>query len=168
MNPLQKYHTPSSLARLFEISDGHPVEWSESDLPDIFYHQLSASLLNDLRPDANIIQSLGLKGDVKDEPPLHTFGDLLSHPSPPLALLKLAKDFAKLADDRPDDPLPPTVATTLYLLLIAAALVRCNERITAMSNTELRSALEWLEGHPWLNESMRQLALDAKAKNGVY
>ena len=153
-------HNPR-LARLFEFGMGKQIDWRNDELADILREQLVSPLLADLRPLASQLDSLGLKSMSSSNPPLNTFGDLLRHPHPTLSLLSLAKDFAKTADGRLEDPLPPAVASALYTSIIAAAIVRHESKITAMDDAELRAGLEWVQNQDWIDDFMRQLARSA-------
>ena len=152
------------LARLFEFAMGEPTDWDEEELGDVLRHQLKTSLLADLRPLASEIDALGLVTVSSAMPPPDTFDDLLGHPKPNLALLRLAKDFAKTADNRLEDPLPTAVARALYISIIAAAIVRHAEKISVMSDAELRSGFEWILAREWITEPLRQLARNALAE----
>ena len=151
------------LARLFEVGSGAVIGWDKSDLAEIFEHQLRSPLLPDLRPSADRIQSLGLAGRSNAGVPLKTFGDLLAHPAPPLPLLQLAKDFAKTADQRADHPLRAEVASALYELTIAAAILRHRTKMTTMAPADLKKGLEWTQQQPWIGIPFRQMAADALA-----
>jgi len=151
----------SRLGRLFELGLGEPIHWSDEELADILRHQLRSSLLAELKPLASQVEPLGLAGNSPGVPPLNTFEDLLNHPSPNPMLLRIAKDFAKTADNRFDHGLPPAVATALYMCLIAAGIVRGVGKITLMDDSELRTGLEWVQNQAWIDESKRQLAADA-------
>ena len=151
------------LEHLLAIGTGDFVDWGDRELADILQHQLQAPLLADLRPHASQIQSLGLENRGPDAMPLDTFGDLLSHPCPTLDLLRLAKDFAKGADSRINDPLPAAIAQALYLLVIAAALLAHGERITSMDDAALREGLAWVASQKWVDRSQRRIAANALA-----
>ena len=156
-------HDNSRLDRLFELGMGQPVAWDDWELAAILRHQLTVSLLADLKPLASQLQHIGLASQSAGGGPPQTFADLLRHPKPNLALLRLAKDFAKTADARLEDPLPSPVTTALYLSVIAAALVRHSERISAMTDSELRAGFEWTASQPWIGARLRQLARRAVA-----
>ena len=151
------------LARFFEIASGKTVGWDDRELFDIFHHQLRAPLLADLRPLASELKSLGLSDVATCDPPLTTFADLLNHPCPKLSLLNLAKDFAKAADSRLETPLPSPVATALYILIIAAALVIHGKKITDMDHTAMQNGLTWVEHQDWIDATLRELAARAMA-----
>src|SRR5205823_4989142 len=88
-------------------------------------------------------------------PPLNSFGDLLSHPRPPLELLELTKEFAKTSDTRASSPLPPEVATVLYYAAIVAARLRHGAGITGLGARDLRDGIAWALRQPWLDGRVR-------------
>lgn len=92
-----------------------------------------------------------------------TFGRLFAHPQPPLVLLQQVKDFAKAHRDSPQSYYPRPLATLLYYASIAAALVRCGERITAMNDDQLREAFAWGLAQPWNREPLVSLLREAAA-----
>jgi hypothetical protein len=148
--------TADQLDSLFALTAAQPHPWTDQDLAALFLHQLSAPLSHDLRINP------------ADLPPnIRSFGDLLSHPTPPLDLLNRAKDFAKRSDSRPDAPLPPELATTLYYATLAAAFVRLNQRISALPPEQLHAGFQWAQSQPWLPphiHTLFQSALNATAE----
>jgi hypothetical protein len=94
---------------------------------------------------------------------LSSFADLFNHPAPSLALLQLVKDFAKANRNHPESGLPREIATALYFASIAAALVRLDERISQLPDTELQRGLRWTQEQKWLDEKTRTL-LDGALK----
>ena len=99
----------------------------------------------------------------KGEEPLRTFGDLLHHRQPPLELLELTKRFAKDCRKHPDGSLPDEIATALYFLSIAAAIVKCGRRITGMDDQSLAYSLDWTLKQAWLDEPLGELLQAALA-----
>jgi len=151
------------LARLISIGKGDFVGWDEADLAAILQMQLRAPLLGTLKPTASEIQKIMEREHLPGSALPQTVRELLVHPHPPLSLLRRAKDFAKTADSG-KDPLPPLVATALYLSAIAAAFVRHSKRVTTMNDTELRGSLQWITEQAWIDPSLRTLSGDAVAK----
>jgi hypothetical protein len=97
---------------------------------------------------------------------LKSFADLFHHPSPPVELLELTKDFAKANMDHAQSSLPHEVAAALYYTSIAAALVRLGARISRLPEGELRRGLLWTGEQAWLDEETKQLLLQAAGKMG--
>jgi len=150
----------SGVARLLKIGAGDRARWEPLELAHIFQHQMEAPLLDDLRCDVSQMQAIApLLRDVGT--PIVTFKDLLLHPSPPVSLLCMLKDFAKTADKGADDPLPPAIATSLYLLAIAAAMAKRSERITSLDNEELSRSFQWILDQNWLPLEMHKVVTSA-------
>jgi hypothetical protein len=78
-------------------------------------------------------------------------------------LLRRAKLFAKACKLDADGPLPEEVATVLYFALIAAALIRCNERISRLDDVALVAAMRWVLGKEWVEDSVHALMRDTLA-----
>jgi hypothetical protein len=147
------------LATLLDISpdDGDGTLWRDEDLGVVLRHQLSAPMGVDLvnleRGAARRVRALAESQGLA----LKSFGDLLTHPNPPVELLRLTKDFAKACRLSPRGPMPREIATVLYFASIAAALVRCRHRNTNLSNDALADWLRWVCSCPWLDESTRAI-----------
>jgi hypothetical protein len=133
---------PRRLASLFGLDESGRHIWQADELAHILAHQLSTPLFF----DASRLASLTVEGQS-----LRSFGDLFRHPSPPLDLLRLTKDFAKESDARGEDPLPPEIATVLYYGVIAVALVRHGRRISSLDDGRLCEGIEWVLGQPWVD-----------------
>jgi hypothetical protein len=153
--------------RLFDLlglgEDDGP-QWGPDELAAIFRHQMSAPVLVDLggfepQKAARLRVLTEAQGLL-----VRSFADLFRHPSPPLELLRLTKDFAKANLNHPEALLPPEIATVLYYASLAAALVKRNERITRLSNADLREGLTRAVMHPWLDEETKQLLIEALRK----
>jgi hypothetical protein len=100
--------------------------------------------------------------DSRQENPCpKSFGELLRQPQPRLDLLEIAKDHAKAAGKQGGPGFPPEVWKVVYLGSIAAALARCGQRITTLSDKELQKAFHWLQEQPWVPEEIRTLATAA-------
>jgi hypothetical protein len=78
-------------------------------------------------------------------------------------VLRQANDFAKHHRKDQNSPLPREISTMLYYASIAAALTRCGQRITALSDTELCKAIEWAASQPWVDETTRALLQEGQA-----
>ena len=151
---------PSRLAALLGRA-GEPPPWGADDLAAILAHPLRAPVLFDLHRVPG-------PGGAAPDPwadaaarQIHSFGDLLAHPNPPLALLVMTKAFAKTADAG-DAPLPGEVASVLYFAAIAAALVRAGERITALGDRAIADGTAWALRQPWLAAELRPLFAQAQ------
>ena len=72
-----------------------------------------------------------------------TLGELLLHPSPPVDLLLLVKQFAKLAHHSLASALPHELLSALYHASSVAAMVRSGRRISRLTNEAMRRGLIW-------------------------
>ncbi len=150
---------PATLARAFVI-DLEAEPWAPRDTAAMLEHQLAAPLDFDLRQIYGISKATIDELVTEAEPPILNFGDLLQHDRPPLALLQLAKDFAKSRYlDVPAD-FPRDVALLLYYGLIAAALARHGQRITRLEDHALHRGLQWAADHAACPATLRQVLRD--------
>jgi len=153
---------PERLSAVLHAADGQGRLWQPSELAAIFKHQMSAPVGVDLG-----VVGPALSGKLRvlcdaEGLLLRSFSDLLHHPAPPLELLELIKDFAKLHRSSAESELPNEIATALYFLSIAASLVRCGKRITRLSDEALNDGFAWLAEQAWLDESGRRLVSEAR------
>lgn len=136
---------PGQLARLVAAVEGKDGQWLKVELGSILRHQLAARAW----PANENVNQL--------DAPIRSFKELFLHLQPPLELLKQTKDFAKAQREHPNSFLPKEVATVLYYASIVAARLRLGERITSLTDAELRQGVEWSLELPWLVESMQPL-----------
>ena len=145
------------VARLVDATANDQELWRPEEFGAIFRHQLTAPLRTDL---GSLDPRLGEKlSDLRtpDGRPVMTFGDLLGHPAPPMALLDLVKQFAKQSGRVERGNLPPETATLLYYFVIGVALVRCGQRLTGLDSATLREGFQWARAQPWADEATREL-----------
>jgi len=74
------------------------------------------------------------------------------------------KAAAKSHIDHGASELPRDVATIIYYAAIASALTRCAERITTLTDDELRQGLRWVLACSWAGGRTKELmgqALDS-------
>src|SRR5205823_4807313 len=90
-------------------------------------------------------------------PPISSFRDLLFHPHPPLDLLQVVKEFAKIIPHHADYPIPQEIASVIYFAVIAVARQRCGQRITNLPDERLNDAARWALSQPWIDPDMRQI-----------
>lgn len=149
--------TAQKLSNLMLPEGGELPGWSTEDLAAMLRHQLQASLESDLVRTNTISPQdyAAIVSEAAQSP--RTFGELFSHPTPPLNLLKLVKDFAKLCRTDPDHPLPTEITMVLYHISVLLAQVRCATRISSLSNHKLRQGCEWVTAQAWVDPSLRRL-----------
>lgn len=129
--------------------------WSDADLKAIFGHQWSTPLTVDLSGlDATLADHVGMLASSQGLV-LSSFGDLLRHPNPPLALLELSKEFAKRSLYSPCPAIPHDIARVLYFTSIAAALAHCQHRITTLSDAEVATGIKWALACDWLTNDAK-------------
>jgi len=88
--------------------------------------------------------------------------DLLENSNPPLALLKLTKDFAKRTFREAEDSQLKEIAAALYYASYAAGLTRCGQRLGGMETLELRGGFDWALGRTWLDEQTKKLISEGR------
>jgi len=153
---------PQSLMSLMDLDLLGTQHWSREELGAILAHQLEAPLAGDLRRHV-----ADLEKELAQAPAqVRTFGQLLSHPQPPVKLLEGVKRFAKASRADPDSPLPDETATVLYFAAIVVAMLRCGQRITRMNDDALRYSLDWVCKQAWLDARSRALFDEARAALG--
>ncbi len=146
-----------SLSDLFDLR-ADDTEWEDGELNDILEHQLSVPL----------VQEFGESGDQKELNPVgkaeggdpvdsaQTFQDVFEAPEPDLQCLQRIKVFAQRSRASRGGPLPDDVAAVLYYASILIALIRCEKRITSLSNQELARGVRGLLSRGWLNTDRRE------------
>lgn len=92
-----------------------------------------------------------------------TIGDALRDEHPSLDTLKALKHWFNLQRFSPAGDVPPPLANGLYLLVLAAALTKCGQRITGLADTQFRSGLEWLAAQRWLAKDLQRIVLNAQS-----
>lgn len=153
------FETPLAGVRglLAQTADEEQACWSRDDLAAVFGHQWSAPLAVDLggleESLADRVRTLATAKGLL----LRSFGDLLRHKDPPLALLELSKEFAKRSLHSPHASIPHDVARVLYFASIAAALSRCERRITTLSDDEITEGISWALSRDWVTAGARDV-----------
>ena len=156
------------LATLMATGEARAELWRPDELAAVFRHQMSAPMLVDLGGfDPRTATRLRTLSEAQGLL-LKSFADLFHHPSPPVELLELVKDFAKANLDHPGSGLPGEIAAALYYTSIAAALVRLDARISQLPDADLQRGLRWAMEQGWLDEKTKELLAQAlkKVSNG--
>jgi hypothetical protein len=153
-----------ALAALMATGEERAKLWRPEDLAAIFRHQMSAPIVLDLGGfDDRTATKLKTLSDAHGLL-LKSFGDLFHHPSPPVELLELVKNFAKANLDHPESGLPGEIGSVLYYASISAALVHLDKRISQLPDSDLRRGLRSVAGQPWLDGKTKALFAEALKK----
>ncbi len=131
--------------------------WGDEDLGAVLRHQWAAPLAADLGGLEETSASRTTVLASSRSLVLGSFGNLLTHTQPPVELLALVKDFAKRCLSSPLSTVPHDVARVLYFASIASALIRCDQRITVLSDGELAAGMRWCLAQDWLNDDARDV-----------
>ena len=149
-----------------DLDEGLQGLWRPEELASIWRQQLLAAMQFDLSTAIPNATEISHKTESTQPDSLKTFGDLLHCPDPSLELLILVKNFGKIrrleaegrrkrqtvtqdAEGQSEWILPEEIATVLYFASIAAALIKCRERITSLDDRKLREGLEWALARKW-------------------
>ena len=152
---------PARLAILMSSDPSVGIAHQKSDFDAIWRHQLSSPLFSvEIDTPASVLGGEVSKGSAGGG--LKTFGDLLTHPHPPLEFLKKVKDFGKRHLLEPETLIPLDVARALYYLPIALAFLKHKIIISSLSNPDLRLGLSWLAAQCWLDSHSRAAAEEAR------
>ena len=155
---------PKRLVALMEAGAEGARLWLPEELAAIFQHQMQAPVLLDLGGfDPGTAVRLKTLSEAQGLI-LKSFSDLFHHPSPPLELLRLTKDFAKANLDHSESGLPSEIVSVLYYTSIAAALVRLDARISQLKGADLQRGLLWAKDQAWIDEETKALLLKAAEK----
>lgn len=159
----EKNIAPNQLAKLFSLRPAAEA-WTETDLRQIFAHQLRAELEFDLRDIVGIGKATVLDLRYNDDPAIITFADLLSHPQPPMPLLQLLKEFGKDIAHQVNSDMPADIGRVLYYAAIALALRRHQTRISSLSDDDLIRGLRWACELPWIPPTLSDLFTGVSTK----
>jgi hypothetical protein len=147
------------LARIFGAIGQAEACWLPEDLPDLLRYQWNAAIDFDLADVPCRDRDKTLTSAARSR--IRTFGELLLHPSPPVTLLKLAKDFFKNKAGSSKDPRPECqVAYLFYLLVILAARTRAGTAISSLADAELERGIKWALNQAWVQGAARDSMLE--------
>lgn len=139
--------SPAQLSQLLDVETA--PQWPQSDAAAALCHQLAAPLLPDVQ-SAPGAESWRLEALVAGRVGAESFQRQLTAIYPSRELLEAIKRFARFANDSVSHPLRGEGAMVLYYAAIAAAMMRCNARITQLSDDQLREGFGWASD--WLAE----------------
>lgn len=146
------------------IDDRPALDPREDELADMLRQQLAAPLTRELGAILGTSMAKSARRLLEPlDPPIESFGDLLRHPAPPLALLLFAKQFAKESVDHSTRPLPAPLARVLYQAVLAVAQQHGHE-ISGLSDAARREGVQWALGRPWLDPMLRELLQGAEER----
>ena len=152
----------SWLAQMMDLDAPDQPLWRPEELAAMLQHQLSAPLECDLGClGEQTVERLDVLRSAAS-PPITSFGDLLHHPSPPVELLELSKEFARACRARRDHLLPEEIAAMLYILSIVVARARCRRRISKLEDHALRHSVNWALEQSWVDEPTRALLREGR------
>jgi len=153
---------PASLARVLALDQPATDLWQQEETRAMWQNQLRAPLEADLNT-VNSSNASALRGTAKAAGfEGDTFEQLLHSSHPPLALLKLTKDFAKQTLDEAEDAQLKEIAAALYYTSYAAGIMRCAKRIGGMSSHDLKGGFEWAISRRWLDDKTKALISEAR------
>ncbi len=142
------------------MSEDTSDDWGGADLKAMLRHQL-ASPVSAVDQD-----SPAPPADAGSEDEGETFGALFACAAPAPETLAAVKDFAKRSQLDASHLLPEPVATVLYFAALAAALVRCDRRITRLDDQALRTGFTWTTEQAWVDVMLRRLCAEAVGRLG--
>jgi hypothetical protein len=149
--------SPGHLAELMQPVRKVHMNWTPADIESIYHHQLSTPINVELGQLDAVTANRVREICAADGLLLSGIGDLLGHRNPPVDLLIIIKDFAKASMEHPESPLPTEVYAAIYWSCIAAAMVRCNVRISSLSSSQLRDGVQWALHQSWIAADRRDL-----------
>ncbi|MCY2952415.1 MAG: hypothetical protein NTU53_10605 [Planctomycetota bacterium] len=145
------------LAEMLRVGTEESHFWTADELAVLLRHRLEMPADFDLEQLGPALAAQIRRGCASKSRPIGSFGDLLFHPRPPVELLIMLRDYAAACYVHPDSPIPHAVAAVLYFASIAAALVRCEQRIAQVSKKVLRCNLSLLKKQPWVDTRIKSL-----------
>lgn len=156
MHETNQKRKATRLKRMVDATTTEPTTWTADDLRAMLEHQLSVPLATDLVPVVDEAEATLSMEATHAELPQH-FGELLSQPHPPLAPLRLMKDFCKNLLKAEDQQMPRDLLNVLYYAAILAALVKRDTRISQLDVASLRKGCAWCLKRDWLTDGLRDL-----------
>jgi hypothetical protein len=154
---------PPLMSTMLDLHDVHVHEWGPQELKEMLRHQLSVPMQMSLGTLSAEVAHQVKEAQVD---PLLTLEQLLSHPHPPVELLKLVKRFAKLCMRDRENPLPSEIVMLLYYVSIAASLVRLDQPISELTPASLGRGLTWLSTQEWVTDDVRLLLREGLSRLG--
>ncbi len=132
---------------------------SDQESGSILEHQIDATLAGDLAcffPDAQAVfaATQGM-----------TFRRLFLEKYPPVELLRLVKDLAKMLNQHSLSAYPEDVAAVLYIASVAAAETGARTCITSQPREKVEANYRWALARTWVPEDLKELFRKALVKS---
>jgi len=156
-------HADLLLTMLDDVTGAEGV-WSESEMSDLWQHQMQAKLVDDLGSGDPVGGVIVARLGESVAPSIHTFIELFQHNSPPAELLRRVKDFAKHEAMGSSASLPRSISSGLYHTAILVAKVRSDASVSMLPDAKLTDAVRWLISRMWVDESMRSTLITLLAQ----
>jgi hypothetical protein len=150
-------HRESDLSQIMDPEKMTGRIWVDSELGAILRHQLNSPVGFDLGNMGHQTAKDLKRLCEADHLLVESFSTLFRHPNPPVKLLVLTRDFAKLHLLRSESLLPRKIARILYLTSIVVAMVKCGTRITKLDDAHIKEGLGWGLGHTWLDAEIQAI-----------
>ena len=93
-----------------------------------------------------------------------TLRECFADPDPDIELLRDVKDWANSFRVGRQDVFPKELASGIYFLAIAVALVRLSEEITGLNAVSMKTGFSWIGGQNWLTADFEELIAQAIQK----
>lgn len=140
------------LARLLDLSLPEQPNWRPGELSEIFEAELQAPIEVEIAGVDRVVMDRWRKWCRAQEiVGCGRLVDLIEHPSPPLELLVVLKQYAKAHARHRSAGLPQVVGKALYYLAILVALVQHGSRISSLSDADLLAGIRWCRSIPWVD-----------------
>ncbi|MEM7391971.1 MAG: hypothetical protein AAF492_06440 [Verrucomicrobiota bacterium] len=154
MNDLDQAQLNTKLIKtMMHIEEKDGPQWPETDLAELWQHQLTAPLkseLNGVSPETETVVA-SLPDDAM------TFGDLFQHPEPPIEWLRLVKDFAKIRGTEDEEMIPRDICSALYYTSIRIAETHEYQDFSSLDRNHLAEGIDWLCQQTWLDDRTRAI-----------
>jgi len=155
---------PEALAKLLALDDQATPLWNPQELKAIWQHQLGAGIETDLSTVASMLAQEFEKSPELKRLRTLTFSELLSHPRPPVILLKLTKEFAKQLLRDAEEAQLKEIASALYYASYAAGISHCGQRIGSLDEQEMKLGFQWAINQSWLDDKTKALFAEGLQK----
>jgi hypothetical protein len=156
-----KNSTAEQLAALLS-SESLKVAWTPADEEWIWQQLLSTSIVLELDEFGVGTQALR-DACLVANPGIHTFGDLIGHPTPPANVLNAVRRLAKTQALEGSATGFTPMARALYYATVATAML-ADIKITKLEDDDLFKGLTWASHLKWLDAKTKQIVERAQKK----